>query len=1495
MTPMTRTADDASLLVELSDPPDGHVPFPPVQTRLDELPFAQLTWQNFERLIYRLASQDASVEHCTRYGRQGQAQHGIDVFARLSNGRYACWQARNVAKYTAAKIKKAVDDFLKGPWADRSDQFTLGVRASLADTKIQNAIEEQAQRLRARSIVFLALDGLPLTDRLRPRPIVIDDFFGRPWVEALLGREAAEALKGRVNASRVIALRQRLGSVYQARFRQLDPGLVRGPQSSAPQDIRARFVCPDVDNANPFAEPSIRPETGTPRSLDRFKNVEWEVEANQVAQPSDLGVVDTQRIVLEDWLMQGRRSVLIGGAGFGKSTVLRCIALELLGPPLVFPRLSASLRHRIPLLIPFAFWSRLTQARQREVGLPELLRDLYGATLPGGELEETMIDALEDERLLLLIDGLDEYADAQAARTTLATIEAFVQSRDIMTIMTGRPAGLRRLGPLAGGDWQMGRLAELSRDQQRVFAKKLLLSEIPRSPDESEERSVDLRVQQFFEQMDQAGRLQSLAEIPLLLHGLVSVAARQALLPRNRFQLFEQLIEHLLEIHPNRRATAAAEVQTRLRAFAQDDQRRPALARLAFEIQSRGADAGLARSEAAAIVEKFLREDDGPGWTREHAKAGGAELTDVNAETSGLIVERSADEIGFCHAAFREHLAGLELARWPLQAQSELARTRGGDPRWRGPLLALLQALTRQEEIEKILTSIQALESDSEDSLERRLLLADAVFAIASRAGSTGRQIATAALDRIEDGVLVEERAELLALALDGPRAGPIGVLIDERLTSWSPGLSVWRPHLYAELGKWTHDPLTVRALWRGMFDDEQVNRLAAATALAAHSAGDESLQLKLITLARTAKEPTLRTAALYALHQGWPNAPDLHNWLDQSSQSVDIGLRTLGLLSRFERGERGDRMRDSLLQLLDDRVFRHSSGFEKQIVDALVSAWGADRSLQDVCWGSLGRQGPVAIDIGYDAARKILLCCADHDPRVGRWVAEEFQSKDHPIVGVHDFGSALGPVLRASPEAREAVEQWFVAERYRKYDYHACQLALEHHTDAAKHALLKMLGDGQTFSFWEISSLLKGWGMTDPETSSLLLPLARARPEEAESIAVFLPEILSDRQECTSRLFAIAALPKVKRPDFLIRGFAAAGYASDDNAVVSAVLPHIPGEWGLVTGLDDLIAHFQRDARVRELALQSLRERSPPLAVMARAYPEDADIRAAILKLAAPLPRPMRRLIAARAAQRPEDHSLRRILNDCDLEEDGHAKTQATIGRSFALTLEGADSASLVEALRDQLHATGPDLEERRAAAFGGLLALQRLDVFARETEAPEGKQLTLDLFGTLRDYTPVHELMADRWAMLEKVLGQSFPERLSRYGRSQTVLWNHMSPYLARSPQMVSRFIQYCTAGDAPISAGALSAFNRLRPRTPELLELCKHILSRPYRDAEMSPLDQARVIGAAAHCIATSFPTDAGALTVLAAAAEVGIGTGMAYVGLCNGWPNHEVVVT
>ena len=1087
---------------------------------------------------------------------------------------------------------------------------------------------------------------------------------------------------------------------------------------------------------------------------------------------------------------------------------------------------------------------------------------------------------------MLLIDGLDEYSDEQAARTTLATIETFVRTHDVFTIATARPAGLRRLRPTSGF-WKTARLVELQRRQQRDLATKLL------SEDDSAATPVALRVEQFFQELEHSGRLQSLAGNPLLLHGMLSVAARQIILPNTRFQLFQKLIEILLEVHPNRRATAAAEGRSRSRMFSTDDVRADALANLAFEVQERGADAGIDRGDARRVIEDFLADsDDGPGWSKEPARLGAQELTGVDADTSGLLVERGPDELAFCHAAFREHLAGVELATWTLEDQVEFVSGHAGEPRWRGAILALLQSLRRRADVERILQAIRDAQEGEPDSTDRRLLLADGAFATASNSGPIGRQAALESLDRIESGTDDAERIELLGLALDGPRAGPIGEEIVTRLARWWPGVTEWQPNLYAQLGRWCPTEELAQTLQLALVGDR--NQLAAAASLATAFGGNADVGNRLKEIAHESMNPWVTAAALDALSRGWPSTDGLDSWLLEAERSPSVQLRGVAALALYRRGRRGDETRDSLLHALGTRWSRFWGDLNAEIMDALVADWPDDGELHDACWVGVHKRCPPKYNIDYVNARTMLMRLYREDPRVHRWVQEEIETRRYfPFRGTFPGDALLEPILSEHASVRAAVETWFEEEKFSSLVDEAARLAVMLRSDTAKHAMLTSVAETGQFRFWPVWSLLHGWGMDDPEVAAALEPLPQIPPEERQHIAHHVPAIVGSVDESFRLLMEICDLPEVSRTDFVIGGFAALGNAIDDGKAVSAILPHVRKSPATYRGEGGLISRFHADARVKEFALERLREPWPPLAAMAGVYGSDAEIAPLILQRAAPLPTVLRRYIARRASQRFDDDALRHALRQCELETDEHAMVQATIGVSYAALASPGEAETRTEALRAQLHAIGPDYDDRRVAAFGGLLALGRVDVFAGEKEERDGEALRIDLVEEFKDYGPVLELAADRWDEVETATEGSPVGRLSRPNDDPADFWRAFAPYLSRSSHLRTKFLEYCENESVVLEAAGLVALSWLRPGSSLLLDCCKRVLTTEFDTQEFDPFGAARATVVASKCLATHFSDDPSAGAAIIAASDSLRAQGGALVGLAFHWPDHEVV--
>lgn len=121
--------------------PEGAAPPPPVQSRASKLPFESMEWENFERLCCRLAKCGGKVEQAQAYGTTGQAQFGIDILVRLTDGTFEVWETKRHRKFKPADVSAAIRLFLKHKWAAQAKKFVLAVACELDATTVVDAIE----------------------------------------------------------------------------------------------------------------------------------------------------------------------------------------------------------------------------------------------------------------------------------------------------------------------------------------------------------------------------------------------------------------------------------------------------------------------------------------------------------------------------------------------------------------------------------------------------------------------------------------------------------------------------------------------------------------------------------------------------------------------------------------------------------------------------------------------------------------------------------------------------------------------------------------------------------------------------------------------------------------------------------------------------------------------------------------------------------------------------------------------------------------------------------------------------------------------------------------------------------------------------------------------------------------------------------------------------------------------------------------------------------
>jgi hypothetical protein len=191
----------------LESPPNQLPPHPPVATRPQVLPFEQLTWENFERLCLRVARREADVRQCFLYGTPGQEQRGIDFIGYAGDvlhPQVRMYQCKRERRYGPAKIREAVDGFLAGNWDPKPTRFVLCSILPLRTTDLQEEIGRQIARLAEKGIEFEPWDIEALSERLKDLPALVDDFFGREWVQAFNGPESVGLLGARLSGEDIL-------------------------------------------------------------------------------------------------------------------------------------------------------------------------------------------------------------------------------------------------------------------------------------------------------------------------------------------------------------------------------------------------------------------------------------------------------------------------------------------------------------------------------------------------------------------------------------------------------------------------------------------------------------------------------------------------------------------------------------------------------------------------------------------------------------------------------------------------------------------------------------------------------------------------------------------------------------------------------------------------------------------------------------------------------------------------------------------------------------------------------------------------------------------------------------------------------------------------------------------------------------------------------------------------------------------------------------------
>ncbi|NEQ81629.1 MAG: tetratricopeptide repeat protein, partial [Moorea sp. SIO2I5] len=465
-----------------------------------------------------------------------------------------------------------------------------------------------------------------------------------------------------------------------------------------------------------FVMPDVVEEVSTARDL------ELERLAEESAEKPERALLEktTPRKFLAEQLLsqsQSRRVVILGAPGSGKTTLISFFAVMLAqGNPDILG-LNAD-TDWLPILI---------RMRDFAINLDKSLIDyarmfaentMSVKPLPVGFFEHW----LSDGRALILLDGLDEVAEDAKRYDVVRRINNFLgQFNKNRAIITSRPAGYRRY---------FFRTEEFPHYQIEPFDDQQISAFIDnwynsRFQDQSEAQR---RKESLRKALDHNDRITMLARNPLLLTIIALIHRYQAVLPKERYKLYDKAVETLLTSWDANKELSSDKWLTYLGL---DDLRR-LMEWLAYWIHTQG---NVEDNDSGTLIDpdELIDQLSQQIKTLKHvqlyqAKEEAKRFVELIRERTGLLNEQGQDCYGFVHKTFQEYLCAQEIN---YQADNEgdfeivlnQIREHLHNSHWHEVLLLLI-AQQKPKKAAKAIRAVLNNQSDYEQWLHRDLLFA---------------------------------------------------------------------------------------------------------------------------------------------------------------------------------------------------------------------------------------------------------------------------------------------------------------------------------------------------------------------------------------------------------------------------------------------------------------------------------------------------------------------------------------------------------------------------------------------------------------------------------------------------------------------------------------------------------------------------------------------------------------------------------------------------
>ena len=1012
----------------------------------------------------------------------------------------------------------------------------------------------------------------------------------------------------------------------------------------------------------------------------------------------------------------------------------------------------------LPVWLPFNFLAQRVVGQTGEAATVSLALRAWLEQNESAHIWPLVEKALEVRRLLLVVDGLDEWTSDDAGRYAARAVEKLATVRGIPVVASTRPYGLSRLTLDAG--WVYWRIAPLTYQQQRSLASHYFRAATNSDSPTASDEIIDKTVDEFLAQVHLVPELSAFSGTPLFLILLVMLRlSSSSQLPVQRFDVYGRALQLLVADLPHRRRTAA-DVTTAHQGLLQHDLE-AVLCKVAFVNQLRG---NFAVWEENALREDFidaLQDPDHLSMGQESAVNTANQLLDVAEGELGLLVRLGPQQLGFIHRVMQEQLAADHIVnRLEFTDVQDLFKKYVGDPTWREVLLITFWKISRLSELSALLGLVRDRIDESPTGLCAREFLAEVTFGPYGLPPDLVKTNASEIVDVVETHAYGPHRARLLDAMLTGV-SGPLTEnTVRECLKRWT--LLVREPsrELAARIAQIPPDTGFSETVCQMLvFALRNADRYAAfdnASTIAVRCStigtDEECSRLRAALFNILADPPSglTQAAALTALALGWRHDPEVAAILDEARAHSDEQVRLVAVSDALEVladvfPGTPDISRPATKTLTDaekEWLLEHLWTQETpevhfgMLVAAISAAVRDDQSaLTDLL--DFHSSGDVSY-LGSEVTQTVMLKAFADDERVADWVCDQIRGDKSSALNLRirtgDVNQLAKAYQKGSPHNRRVAEsiEYFLGETDAKFlERSLFSLAAVDQGPLMENALVRNLANSSV-PHWAAAALAEHFP-GDSDALDKLRSIIMGDPGRASMVASAVSSVLSS-EEVIPRLMEIlrslSSSPRPNSPRYdivasaLIRAYreTAPSHQPDAEQMIREAIELIPDSLHWLDSYPRLALAVEiypaegSEEILKEIAGRDDRRLDPFLHAFRR-HPENLK---PFLTEASNVLRSLPAYLRAHICQRLAECGIEpKLVSELTArwadERSGPNKSVASLAFHQALVkikreVPGGEEVwtHALARIGDQALALGPDYEDRRRAAWVGMCVLE-------------------------------------------------------------------------------------------------------------------------------------------------------------------------------------------